>query len=275
MGLYDQHLHSRHSFDSDTDPVANAEAARVRGLAGLTFTEHFDTHANDWDSCRYNDDAYSASIEQLRQQYGRQLHIGKGIEICFQPHRMDFVLDFLRQHTFDQVTLSVHYFHRQAVHQRTGWVGYDVREGTRSYLESVLEAVRYCEQLHRTHDRFFDVLGHLDLVKRYAYRFFGSYEVDPCPTIVDKILQACLAADIVPEINTSTLRQGLPEPSPGADVIARYAAMGGSAMALGSDAHRAEDIGADFDRATNVLRTAGIQATAMFKDRKRVDTPLE
>ena len=48
MDLYDQHVHSRHSFDSHSEPAACVESAIERGLSGITFTEHFDTHPGDW-----------------------------------------------------------------------------------------------------------------------------------------------------------------------------------------------------------------------------------
>ncbi len=270
MKLYDQHLHSRHSVDSQADPTANVEAALARGLAGLTFTEHFDTHPDDWETCLYDHESYSATIERLREHFGDAIFIGKGIEVCYQPDRMDFILDFLEGRQFDMVMLSVHYFGARPIHVRENWVGLGAADGTRRYLETVLEAVRFCEELLRTHGRVFDVLAHLDLVKRYTVRFLGRSEVSQFGGLLDEILGACIAADLVPEINTSTWRQGLAEPMPGADAAARYVRLGGAGMSLGSDAHRAEDIGADFDRAVAMLRAAGLQHVPVFQKRKRL-----
>jgi histidinol-phosphatase (PHP family) len=50
-GLHDQHLHSRFSKDSKADPRANCLHAIDQGLSGLTFTEHYDTHPTERDSC--------------------------------------------------------------------------------------------------------------------------------------------------------------------------------------------------------------------------------
>jgi histidinol phosphatase-like PHP family hydrolase len=46
-------------------------------------------------------------------------------------------------------------------------------------------------------------------------------------------------------------------------------------MSLGSDAHRSEDIGSGFDRAVALLAEAGIGRTVVFKDRERVEVPVE
>jgi histidinol-phosphatase (PHP family) len=269
--LYDQHLHSRHSFDSESDPAENVEAAVARGLAGLTFTEHFDTHPDDWRTCRYNHEAYSETIQRLRARFGSTIFIGKGIEVCYQPDTMDFALDHLSAHSFDMVIMSVHYFRGRPVHIREEWAGLEPAEGTRRYLETVLEAVRFCERLHAGEGRVFDVLAHLDLVKRYTRRFFGVDKVSLFPDLIDEILRTCLAADVIPEINTSTLRQELSEPMPRPETMARYAALGGSAMTIGSDAHRSKDIGTGLNRAIAMLRTAGLRSVAVFKDRQRTE----
>lgn len=269
MDLYDQHLHSHHSFDSKTEPVDNVESALAKGLAGLTFTEHFDTHPDDWKECVYDDERYSAEIRRLRERYGSKIAIGKGIEVCYQPDRMDFILDFLDSHEFDLVLLSVHYFAGRPVHKRECWTGVDAAAGTRIYLEGVRDAMRACAKLHERRGKVFHVLSHLDFVKRYTKRFFGTFYVASHGDLFDDILRACLDADIVPEINTSTLRQGLGESMPGPDTVKRYAALGGTCMSLGSDAHRAEDIGADFGTALAMLRDAGINRLAVFENRRR------
>lgn len=269
MARFDQHLHSRHSFDSKEEPERNVQAAVDRGLAGLTFTEHFDVHPEDWTSCTYDDEAYSETIRSLRDRFGPGIFIGKGIEVCFQPRRMDFILDFLSRHEFDLVILSVHYFGDAAVHRRSNWDGVDVADGTRRYLETVLEAARFCERLHGDGRRVFDVLGHLDLVKRYTQRFFERNTVADHEDLIDDILRSCLAADVVPEINTSTLRQGLDEPMPGPGTIRRYAELGGTCVSLGSDAHVATDIGAGFDHALGLMRQAGIQHLVLHRRRER------
>ncbi len=269
MKLYDQHVHSRHSFDSRADPTECVDQAKRRGLAGLTFTEHFDTHPDDWPGCVYNDESYSATIEALRTDPENDIFVGKGIEVCYQPDRMDFILDFLDRHSFDLVILSVHYFGEKAIFRRGSWDGLDAMEATRRYLDHVLDAVRFCERLHRGRGRVFDVLGHLDLIKRYTRRFLDRVEIACYADLVDDILRTCCSADLTPEINTSTLRQKLSEPMPGLETISRYAALGGKAMSLGSDAHRREDVGAGFDHAVGLMREAGIGHVALFERREK------
>ncbi len=275
MQLYDQHLHSNHSFDSQADPETNVLAAIDRGLAGLTFTEHYDTHPTEREDCVYSDDAYSATIRSLRDKYESDIRIGKGIEVCFQADHLDEIVAFLDNHTFDLVLVSVHWCQGRPIHVADVWKDRDPSEVTRSYLTAVLEAMQSCERLHRNRSRVFDVLAHMDFCKRYSKRFADRICVEEHPDIIDNILTCCLEADIVPEINTSTTRQGIGQSMPGPNVIKQYAALGGQAMSLGSDAHRSEDIGADFDAEVQNLRNAGINHTAVYQQREKLSLPLD
>lgn len=275
MALYDQHLHSRHSVDSEADPRDNVLRAIELGLSGLTFTEHFDSHPTEWPTCRYDYDAIAETIAKLRAEFGRRIFIGHGIEICYQPEQMhEKILPYLERHTFDVVLYSVHWFDGRALHVREHWDGLDVPRATRLYLESVLQAVQFAGELRRAGSKPFDILSHLDLVKRYTQRFFKAFDVRPHAGLIDEILGACLEADLIPEINLSSLRQQLPEPMPAEWVAERYAQLGGRAMSLGSDSHQSEDIGAGIPEGAAMLKRAGIQRLAVFKARTRHDEPL-
>ncbi len=274
--LYDQHLHSRHSFDCETEPAANVRAAIEGGLAGLTFTEHFDTHPDEWPGCRYDDAAYSRTIAKLRNEFGNRIFVGKGIEICYQPERMEFIVEFLSQHEFDVVLLSIHWADGKPVWRKEQWDGVQPSEGTRRYLRTVVQAVQQCADLRSAGGRpVFDILGHLDFVKRYTHRFFGEVCTQEHMDLVSQIFKCCIEADLIPEINTSTLRQGLNESMPGSSVLQAYAEVGGTAVSLGSDAHRAADIGAGFQNALESCRSAGIRRTVHFVAREPTPISIE
>ncbi|MCP4592997.1 MAG: hypothetical protein GY842_19865, partial [bacterium] len=84
----------------------------------------------------------------------------------------------------------------------------------------------------------------------------------------------CLAAGVIPEINTSSLRQGLTDPMPGEAVVRRYAELGGRMIALGSDAHLAESIGAGLEQAAALSKRCGIEQLAVFKNGAPIPVPL-
>lgn len=274
--LFDQHLHSWHSMDSETPPRENVLQALQVGLKGLTFTEHFDTHPHDWPMSRYNDDEYSRMIGRLRAEFGHQIFIGKGIEVCYQPARADFILGFLERHEFDMVLLSIHWAQGKAFWIRDHWGGLSVREAAGVYFQTVLEAVRWAGELRRRCGRrVFDVLGHLDFIKRYAFSLHNDHRViEGHEKLIDEILIACLEAELIPEINTSPLRSEAPEAMPGPATVRRYAVLGGRAVSLGSDAHRADAIGAHFAEVVGELPSLGIRSTVQFKCREATHVQL-
>lgn len=273
--LHDQHLHSHNSFDSKTPPLDNVESAIERGLGGLTFTEHFDTHPTEWPQCVYDDAKSDAELSALRERYGERVFIGKGIEVCWQPQRMEFILDFLSRHTFDLVIVSIHWAYDKPVHERGQFEGWNVDQYFRFYLEAVRDATAQIARIKRQGRQPFHVLGHMDFARRYAKRFFDFDGPIGHDDLIDQILTHCLEADLIPEVNTSTLRNKLDAPMPGPETMQRYSALGGTMMSIGSDAHSPQHIGADFDRAIEMLKTSGIQNAAMFRRGEVTPTPLK
>jgi histidinol-phosphatase (PHP family) len=272
---YDQHLHSLHSFDCETPPIRNVEAAISKGLHGITFTEHFDTHPDEWPECRYDDAAYTADLEALRSSHGDRLAIGKGIEICFQPQNWRTLLEHVERHDFDMVILSVHWSKSGPIHLPEWWQERGTLESAcRDYFETVLQAARMVRDLGAPGEMF-QVLGHLDLVKRYAARFRNTMRLPIDAVLLDEVLGTCLEAELIPEINASTLIGDDSAAMPGPEIVARYASLGGTCMTIGSDAHEAHHIGWGFDVSVEVMREAGLTGLAVFEDRQRRVIALE
>ncbi len=274
MTRHDQHLHTWFSTDCQTDPVDNVRQAVEAGLTGLTFTDHFDTHPTEWPVCRYNYEGIARAVAESRTQFGEQIYIGHGIEVCYQPGQMHRILEFVEQRRFDVVLLSVHWVQDRAMHICEHWEDWNLQQATRLYLKAVLDAVRFVEELARQGRRPFDVLGHLDMVKRYTQRFKGGYDLGGCRDLIEEILAGCVQCGLIPELNTSSWRQGLPDPMPADWIVRRYAELGGTAMSLGSDAHRPEDVGASFDAAVELLKANGIACSAVFRNRTLHFQPL-
>lgn len=265
MRIFDQHLHSWNSFDCETPPAENVQIAIEAGLAGLTFTEHFDTHPSEWNDCVYDDDKIDRELSALRDQFGDRIFVGKGIEVCYQPERMEFVLQFLRAHRFDVVLLSVHWAFGKPIHHREYFDGVACDAYLKFYLEAVRDCTAHLVRMRRNGHQPFHILGHLDLARRYAYQIFGFEGSVDEPKLIDEILGNCLEAGIVPEINTSTLRQGLLAPMPSGETICRYAKLGGTMMSFGSDAHLATSVGADAEHAVGLMQKAGLTHMAIFE----------
>ena len=264
MRLYDQHLHSRHSVDSSADPVANCEQAVAAGLAGLTFTEHYDMHPSDWERCRWDYDAIAATIDGLRRRFSPQLWIGFGIEVDYQPEMIEETLDYLDRHSFDLVLLSVHWIGGRPPRE---WREIGAEAMRRAYLATLRGAADLCRELAAGGRRPFDVLGHLDYVKRYLRRDWDVPMGATEPAVLDPILQALIDAGVVPEINTAGMRRPEAESYPSWPILRRYRELGGRTVSIGSDAHHSRDIGAGFGQVAERLQAIGFEGEAVFRER--------
>ena len=267
--LYDQHLHSRHSVDSKADPVANCEQALAAGLAGLTFTEHYDMHPTERRQCCWDYDAIAATIERLRQRFSPQLAIGFGIEVDYQPELMEEIIAYLDRHSFDVVLLSVHWAGGRPLHLRRLWQQLDAAAMRRDYLATLRDAAETCRELAAAGSHPFDIIGHLDYVKRYLLSYWDTLLGTLEPALLDPILEALIAADVVPEINTAGWRREEAAAYPARPVLERYWALGGRHVSIGSDAHRSTDIGHGFAEAAAQLQGIGFAGEAVFRERAR------
>jgi histidinol-phosphatase (PHP family) len=127
----------------------------------------------------------------------------------------------------------------------------------------------YFEQLERMLDcDYFDVVCHMDLVKKFSPKSSG--ELTPqIRGIIAKIKQTGRSV----ELNTSGLDHGHGEPYPAEPILAELA-KAGVPVTLGSDAHRPAEVGRHFGRAVQILRSSGYAHLAEYTARKRRDVPI-
>lgn len=133
----------------------------------------------------------------------------------------------------------------------------------RRFMESKTKDEAYAayfrEVLQMVQSTDIDVIGHLDLAKRYFFPRFGDYAFAEYRGIITEILQTAIARGIGIEINTSGYRNAVGVPYPSPDVLTLYRDLGGRRITIGSDAHSADVLAKDFDRACDMLRAAGFR----------------
>jgi histidinol-phosphatase (PHP family) len=238
-----------------------AEAAQAQGLEGLAFTEHAEWYPEDPAYDYLDLDAYFSDLKNVRSQFGDRLEILAGIELG-NPH--DFpgqVNKLLRRYRFDLVIGSVHWLGGQAGWERPAFAR-GIRDAYRRYFDELIVMVEHAE---------FDVLGHLDLVRRDSWALFGhTMELAPFEAKIRHALRRLVETGRGIEINTSGLHKGLGKPLPNLQVLQWYHELGGEILTFGSDAHHPEHIAFGFDRAREIARAAGFERVARFRDRKVV-----
>lgn len=238
LSMCDLHTHSHFSIDSSASIESMCMGALSKSITCIAFSEHYDLNPNDEGYGFFKPEQFSRAIESARKQFSGQLTILKGVEFS-EPHLYPKEFAALNDQEYDVIIGSIHMLQDQYVGAQEILSRYSIEELYEQYFHVMLEAVRFAG---------FDVLAHFDLPKRYWKQ---SMTISP---VIEEILTALVRSDIALEINTSSLRRGTEESMPNREILKKYAELGGKMVTLGSDAHKPEDVGADFDYAQALLR---------------------
>lgn len=261
--LVDYHLHSCFSPDSHEEIAAICRRALELGLAEICLTDHADFDPREWNYKNYKYEAIRRQIAQARARFGNPPEIRLGVELSYQSDAEDEIRRFLEGKEFDLVLGSVHLVDRLLLDQEV-FPTHLEEEATHLYFQELLRGVR---------SGLFDVVAHLDLVKRYSIPHYGSFRFQKYRAYYEEILRAMVEGRVGLEVNTSGLRQAPREPYPGLEAIRLYRQLGGELITLGSDAHRAEHVGYGLQDGLVLLEQAGFRAIALYRGRKPF--PLE
>ena len=260
----DYHLHSSFSGDS-TEPMENMiQAAIKKGLTHICFTEHMDmdypvSDATPEGMFTLNTDSYLYDLARFKEKYAKDIKILFGVELGIQPHLQRELALYARAYEFDFIIGSTHVTNKKDPYFPAFYEGRSEEEAYREYFQSIIDNIKKFKN--------FDVCGHLDYVVRYGPDMDKNYSYAKYKDLFDKILEFLIENEKGIEINTGSLRKGTREASPCCDVLKRYRELGGEIITVGSDAHCAADVAADFDRAAEFLSNCGFKYYCVFENR--------
>lgn len=222
MTQFDTHMHSLYSFDSKMTLEEMRSSALNHNLSGIVITDHVELE----DKLLALLSGYKKESErskQIKSLSSLKLKILNGIEIS-EPYLRMREMPLIHQLPVDVILGSVHEIIRSQVEER------DINQAYNDYYEKNLKAVATGN---------FDVLAHLDYIKRY----YPDYEYQDKEHIIDTILKLLIQKDIVLEMNTSSKRRCGHELFPSIEILEKYKSFGGEKVTIGSDAHCPEEIG--------------------------------
>ncbi len=257
--MMDYHVHSTYSVDSRMSMEEACLRAIEAGLMEIAFTDHIDI---DWPDTAIPPfdvkmlDEYFEDIEKMQDRFKGQLVIKKGIEIGLQPHILDECADIVRSYPFDFVIASVHLIGGVDPYLGEYYRGKTKKESYEEYYREILKLIKYFDQ--------FNVLGHLDYIKRYSPFPVEKTDHLLCISLIDEILKTLIRKGKGLEINTSGYRHASGTPMPHPDIIKRYRDMGGTIITLGSDAHAPEHVSFGFENALLEIKRSGFDALTSF-----------
>ena len=231
----DAHLHTDLSPDSGVPIDAYAAAALERGIAEIAITDHvdFEPGAPAFGYTTFDD--RERVVRGAAERWGPQgVLIRFGVELTYDRAWEADIRDHLARRAYDFTIGSVHDRVESPYHHRNvaAWV-----EG-RSLAEIVAPSFDEVEAAARS--GLFDAIGHIDVVKRYLNPHVKPAAFEAQPELYEPILRALVESGTALEVNTSGLRYAVGVTFPYPAIVARFHELGGRAVTVGSDAHRAD-----------------------------------
>lgn len=252
MMLYDTHMHTDLFSEDGIMTIDEAEAAGKRAGGLIALTEHFDYDFPPPFTFQFDPEEYFRMYGERRKEDSLLL----GIEIGLQPSCVKRNDELVSRYPFDVVIGSTHLVEGMDIAEDDYFRGKNKYQAHRHYLETVYENIcRY---------KNFDVMGHIDYVARY-----GPYEdrglcYEDHREIIDAILKHLIRENKILELNTRRLSSetAMRELK---IIYGRYHELGGRYVTLGSDAHEAAHIFANFQNALSLLEACGLKQVYFVK----------
>lgn len=263
----DYHIHSHHSADSEESVKKIIEQCISLHMKELCFTDHNDflwpINGENFD---LNTTTYFQELLPLQDLYRNKISVHIGIECGITPENTTRNEALIQQNNFDFVIGSCHIVDGMDPYYPEFFENKTDRESFEKYFRELKAGIDFFLN--------FDVLGHMDYIVRYSPNKAANYSAFDYTDMIDEILKKIIDGGKGLEINTSGLKSGLPFANPCPDILKRYREFGGEIVTIGSDAHQADFIGYEFERAGEFLKHAGFQNYCIFVNRKPQFRPL-
>lgn len=256
--LADYHIHTELCQHAEGKIAAFRARAVELGLPEICFTDHVP-----------NPDGYDPVNRMRLDQFplyrtmvadlasACQPVVLFGVEADYYDGCERFLQDWLPRQDFDLVLGSVHYLDNWGFDnpdERHVWDSVDVTNTWATYFNLIGKLAD---------SRLADVVGHLDLPKKFGHRPSDRDLREMAQPTLDRVAKAGMAI----EINSSGLRRPVHEIYPSA-LLLSLAKERDIPICFGSDAHRPEEVGWQFDAALALARSVGYTHAIHYRRRQ-------
>jgi len=278
MALEDWHTHNEmchHAVGSIEDYLRQAIKSRLQTIG---ISDHFPYEfLKNIERIPYEEYAitlpeiedYLITVEKLKEKFKTNINVRVGFEVDYFKNQALALNKHLNKtkNRLDYILGSIHILNFRD--GRGAW-GFDDSRFRRDfeYYGSQQVYINYYKKLQKmikSEDFDFDIVGHLDLPKKFNDNPTNKEEVFD---EVLKTLELIKARDLTVEINTGGLRKPCKEQYPSEKIIKEMYSLD-IPILLGSDAHKPKDIGYKFLKILKILKKIGYNQLAHFDKRKR------
>jgi len=252
--MVDYHIHTILSDGKSTHEEC-LQYALKSGLKEIGFSDHVCLKFPDWATRKAHFEKMKSIIVELKQRKNLPFSIKFGIEADYFRGQEKAIEKSIALFPVDYVIGSIHYI---------GDWNFDTNPNDYKRVDIDRFYTEYYELLQEAAEsKLFDFLGHIDIPKKFG--FYPSFNLEP---IYEQTARIFAQTDTVYELNTSGLDRTCKEFYP-SDEFIKICFNHNVPITLGSDAHRANNIGKYFNQAVEKLKATGYRKMAVFTRRKR------
>jgi len=261
--MFDFHMHSRFSCDSQGDLREMVAGLKEKGFQQCCFTEHLDAWqekgSDAIDAMIPDFPAYLALIRDVQKEE-TSLSVKFGVEVGFCDSLIPSFSEILKAYPFDFIICSQHLVGTQDPYYQVYFDGKTQKEAYSLYLAEILRILRQVDN--------YDVVGHIGYLTRY---WPGSepkaLTYQDHSDLIDEILRHAIQNGKGIELNTSGFLQ-TGDFLPTQKILSRYFALGGEILTIGSDAHSAAQVGFMIPEAIEFVKSLGARYLCTFSARR-------
>ena len=199
---------------------------------------------------------YEKDILNLKEKYKDSIEILLAYEVDYMSNEQYLETDILNANV-DYLIGSVHFIDK--------W-GFDNPEFIGKYEDKDIDKIweEYFQVVSAmVKTGYFNVVGHLDLIK--VFKFLPTQNIE---TIASQTMQDIKDSGMVLEINSAGLRKPIKEQYPSYELI-KMAFELNIPITFGSDAHAIDQIGFGYGKITKIAKDIGYTQCVTFKNKQR------
>ncbi len=256
----DYHTHTPLCRHAEGEPEAYIDAAIAAGLTEYGISDHapaLPEPFDDWRMFEAELPEYFQWIERAKARASGRIPIRSGMECDWLRGCGEWIADLASRHEWDYLIGSVHYL---------GDWDFDNPKWLGRWAESDVEQVwshywkTYAEMAEAG---IFDIMGHPDLVKKFAFTPGGDLD-----RFYEPVIDAIASSGSVIELNTAGWHKPCAEQYPASRFL-ELACSAGIGLVISSDSHSPGEVARDFPKAIALAKAAGFTETVLFEKRKR------
>lgn len=259
--LADYHVHPDFSIDAVGTMDEHCKKAVERRLSEICFTTHYDSDPKvsekvkvikiNGDRVPLTDEAIEIYLNAVRTAQDEYFPLGlmvkAGIEVSYYPGCEEHIGELFAKHNFDYKLVGVH--------DIDGVCFCYVKEFEKCFGQYSPDQFGdiYFELMKSAVDSdLFDSVAHLDIYRRYGEKYYGEDILKIHKGRIEPVFKSMLKTGVGFEINTAAFRHGLSQCYPSMEIVNLARSMGVSVTAIGSDAHKPDDVGDNLDSAAMI-----------------------